>query len=244
MGSPDPITTGLTVAAMLSAAKQVENFIAAVAGHPGESISTILGNMAHRRLKNAESVAEKAHFILLDIGAKPKEVPLDVLQPLLESASLQEDEYLQDAWAKLLANAATGGVPPSYVAILREFGRREVVFLQTLWNGAQVNNPTLVFKPNTVRNYYSLDRLQENFRQAGLSREPEKDTIRVNQSATNQQDDVSPDGRVLQEIVDLLRRAGTIAQITAGSPPDSYFVTALGWGFLSACQSPKSKADN
>jgi|SRR5579863_7383478 len=106
MSIPDPITTGIVTAAALQAAKQGQEFIAAAAGHPGESLGTILGNLGRRRMQNAEAVGNKAHLTLLNIGVKAQEVPLNILQPLLESASLQEDPSLQAVWANLRANAA------------------------------------------------------------------------------------------------------------------------------------------
>src|ERR1700733_15638819 len=100
------VAIGTSVATINQVAKQVQDFIAAATGHPGESIGTILGNMANRRRHNVESVVGKAHFILLNLGKMPREVPLNVLHPLLEGASLQEDDYLRDTWANLLANSA------------------------------------------------------------------------------------------------------------------------------------------
>ena len=50
MATPDPgVTTGVVLAGTLQAAKQVQDFVAAVTGHPGETIGTILGNMFQRR---------------------------------------------------------------------------------------------------------------------------------------------------------------------------------------------------
>jgi hypothetical protein len=136
----DPVTTGLVVAGALGAAKQARDFIAAVSGHPGETIGTMLGNVANRRLKNVEAVSGKSHLILLDIGVEPSEVPLNILQPILEGASLQDDPNLQSAWANLLANAADGRqknrVEPSFVAMLRNLSSREVRFLESLCSGA------------------------------------------------------------------------------------------------------------
>lgn len=41
MAIADPVTTGVVLAGTLQAAKQVQDFIAAVTGHPGETIGTI-----------------------------------------------------------------------------------------------------------------------------------------------------------------------------------------------------------
>jgi hypothetical protein len=52
-----------------------------------------------RLLKKAEAIAKAAGFV-------PKAVPIKVLFPLLEGASLEDHEDLQDMWAALLANAS------------------------------------------------------------------------------------------------------------------------------------------
>ena len=124
-------------AGVLQVAKQAQDFLTAVTGHPGESIGTILGNAVKRRLDNVEAVSSKAQFILLDVGVKAREIPLPILQPALEAASMHEDSYLQDTWANLLANAADerqkNPVEPSFARILAELSAREVGFLNALY---------------------------------------------------------------------------------------------------------------
>src|SRR5690348_3272076 len=67
---PDPLT-GLTIGAVAGvAAKQAQDFIAAVSGHAGESIGTILGTITKRRLDNAEAIGSRAYLTLLNIGVK------------------------------------------------------------------------------------------------------------------------------------------------------------------------------
>jgi|HubBroStandDraft_6_1064221.scaffolds.fasta_scaffold814787_2 hypothetical protein len=136
MSVPDPVTTGIVVGTTLGLAKEAKDFIAAASGHKGESIGTILGDIVQRRRNNAETVIGRSHLILLNIGVKAGEVPLNVLQPMIEGASLQEDPTLQEIWANLLANAADprkkNPVEPSFAGILRELSSREVIFLDAL----------------------------------------------------------------------------------------------------------------
>jgi hypothetical protein len=133
---PDPVT-GLTIGAAIAvAAKQAQEFIAAVSGHPGESIGTILGTITKRRLDNAEAVGNQAYLTLLNIGIEPEAVPLSVLVPALEGASLQEEPPMQEMWANLLANAADprkiAPVAATFPAILRELSARDVRFLDAI----------------------------------------------------------------------------------------------------------------
>jgi hypothetical protein len=68
-------------------------------------------------------------------------VPLSIIHPALEAASLEEDDDLQDTWANLLANAADVRQPdvmsPSFPLILKELGAREVKFLDVLYQHAE-----------------------------------------------------------------------------------------------------------
>jgi hypothetical protein len=78
-------------------------------------------------LKKAEQMAK-------DAGFTPKAVPIKLLFPLLEGASLEEDEDLHTMWAALLANAASPTnaeqVRPGFVAILKQMAPDEVVLLK------------------------------------------------------------------------------------------------------------------
>ncbi len=224
MSDADPITTGLVVAAALEAVKQTQDFIAALTGHPGESIATILGNMANRRLKNAETVFRKCQFICLDLGIKPGEVPLNILQPVLEGASLQEDPQLQDVWANLLANAVKDQIEPSFARILRELTSREVRFIDYLYESVgQVYN--LQFEEDSLKKQYGL---------AGLGAADNGFDVMM---------DVLEANRIMRRIT--LETMGTIAyggSTVTRSPAqnlEAFCFTALGIAFVQACRRPE-----
>lgn len=69
-------------------------------------------------------------------GFEPNSVAPHLLFPILEAASLQEDEELQDRWACLLANAARPGraddVLPSFVEVLKQLSPFEAQCLKKL----------------------------------------------------------------------------------------------------------------
>jgi hypothetical protein len=64
----------------------------------------------------------------------PKAVPIKILFPLLEGASLEENEDLHTMWAALLANAASPTksemVRPGFIAIMRQMAPDEAVLLK------------------------------------------------------------------------------------------------------------------
>lgn len=67
---------------------------------------------------------KKAEQMARDAGFTPKAVPIKLLFPLLEDASLEEDENLHNMWAALLANASSPDraekVRPEFLGILKQ----------------------------------------------------------------------------------------------------------------------------
>jgi len=59
------------------------------------------------RLKNQISILNKAQKLLKDNSIKAHSIPIKLLVPLIESASLEEEPKLQLMWSRLLVNAAT-----------------------------------------------------------------------------------------------------------------------------------------
>jgi hypothetical protein len=138
MSVPDPVTTGVALASALQIAKQAQEFLAAATGHPGESVGTILGNMKRQRVQHVEQIVSKSHFTLLNIGVTAKDVPLKIIHPLLEAASLEDNPEIQELWANLIANAADprGGVivRESFTPALRQLTPADVHFLDKLYD--------------------------------------------------------------------------------------------------------------
>jgi hypothetical protein len=87
-----------------------------------------------RLLQKAESMASKAGFT-------PQAVPLKLLFPLLEGASLEEDEDLHTMWAALLANASHPSllnlVLPSFAEVLRVLTPDEAKVLDAAYRYAR-----------------------------------------------------------------------------------------------------------
>jgi hypothetical protein len=74
------------------------------------------------RVKRSVRLLQDAQQFASAAGLQLKAVAPRLLFPILESASLQDDEDLQARWAALLANAATSpnSVHPSFIEILRQ----------------------------------------------------------------------------------------------------------------------------
>jgi hypothetical protein len=96
------------------------------------------GNAKFRRWENQQKLIDKAQHILAARGieAPTRDVPLNMALPLLGYASLEENDELQDLWARLLANAAdaSSGVEPrtTYVEMLKGLSTFDVRIFEML----------------------------------------------------------------------------------------------------------------
>ena len=65
-------------------------------------------------------------------------IPLKLAVPLLEAASLEDDDYLQDLWARLLVNAANGNshvtLQRAHIAVLEQLTSLEALILQKVYS--------------------------------------------------------------------------------------------------------------
>jgi hypothetical protein len=261
MNIPDPVATALITAGALEVAKQGQDFIAAAAGHPGQSLGTIVGNWTNRQFLNTEVIGNKAHLILLGLGTTPKEVPLNVLHPLLESASLQENPDLQDIWAKLLANAANpeyeGEVLLAFVSMLKELTPREVKFLDCLYEAIErvpVDKPPLAISADTGG--YTVQQLFDLYGEAGL-------LLITKLSRKPTEEEAERDRNDFQRTLGLVVRTGIMSELPRVQPIEVqrsegssrygipsfvvgekftlptktvYNFTNLGWEFVEACR--------
>lgn len=251
MGIPDPVTTGVVLASALQIAKQGQEFIAAAVGRPGESIGTILGGLVHRRVENVEAVGNKAHLILLNIGEYPQEGPLDIIQPILEGASLQENPSMQDVWANLLANATDprkqNPVSASFPRVLQELGSREAKFLNAVYMDSiekLAGNPPWRVPEDAA---HSMETLRDIYHKAALS---------MRRLAFLNVGDGSDDPRELQRqqgefriTIDVLERHNLIQKIVTmtghagfdggtNKLSEIFRLTAFGSAFIKACRPP------
>ena len=76
-----------------------------------------------------------------------RSVPLNVAIPIFEAASIEEDNDLQDLWARLLVNAADANsgiqVRRGLVSILQDFSQAEARLLQAIHNAPSMNGGVL-----------------------------------------------------------------------------------------------------
>src|SRR5690349_16943252 len=138
----DPITTALAKTAEAALGEAVkensQSFLRAVFHDPAQELGALLGDkIRERRHANLIKATSRAQERLKASGHTATEVPLSIIHPALEAASVEENPDLQETWANMLANAADldnpGAVAPSFPAILKELRPVDVRFLAVLY---------------------------------------------------------------------------------------------------------------
>ncbi|MDY6879874.1 MAG: Abi-alpha family protein [Thermodesulfobacteriota bacterium] len=95
--------------------------------------------LKYMRWERQMRLMERASAYMKSIGieAPTKPIPLKLAIPLLEAASLEDDDYLQDLWAKLLVNSSIKGSPidlnRSYIDILERLSHLEATILSVIY---------------------------------------------------------------------------------------------------------------
>ena len=125
----------------LKLAEKVGPFIARIIGEPLNQISGIVTDkLKYIRWERSVRLVDRAQELMEQRGSRLalRPVAMNVAFPLLEAASLEEDDELQDIWANLLVNAADGNsgidVKRALVSILQDFSVVEVRLLQAIYD--------------------------------------------------------------------------------------------------------------
>jgi hypothetical protein len=129
----DPVTAASAAAAAGKAVAKADDAGAELSGEAGHFLAQLSGGALQeiraswgdrvraRRMRTQIKLLEDAQDHLRRVGRDPREVKWNLLFPLLEAASLEDDPDMAARWAALLANAAdpeASDVPPSFPDIL------------------------------------------------------------------------------------------------------------------------------
>jgi Abortive infection alpha len=259
MTGGDPIFSKAIETAVSKGFQEAEDFALAVLGSEEDaSLGRALGRIVRRQWANFRAVNQKAQLIILNLGLDSSDIPLPVLKPLIEGASLEEDESLQNTWANLLANASDARkllpINAAYSAILRELSATEVRLLTAL-ETAQLKT--------TVYDQLTENQIAQIFYDIGLSPIRLTGLTYVERHQHEKEREHYRD--LLEHSLDILKRNQLIKEtlfiedvqidvaagaIYAGERPDSlsvdsspvFVVTALGRSFIRACSTPVAKA--
>ncbi|HEX8275834.1 MAG TPA: Abi-alpha family protein [Longimicrobiaceae bacterium] len=185
----DPITTAAIVAAGVSAlSPAAQEFAKKLFGPLADELGKAIANpVGEWRARRAARVLTRGMEILDELEIEPAAPSPKLLIPLLEAASLEDNEGLVEHWATLLANAAAGShghpVHPRFPAILRELTPSDASVLHQFSTGflptegemeqlslfhtmAGVTTDEMVFSATTLISL-GLVELESDFRDTG-----------------------------------------------------------------------------
>jgi hypothetical protein len=227
--APDILKGGAALAGALKLTDVIKAFLGPATAEIAERFRDDVRLYRYGRqlecLKKAEKMAKAAGFT-------PKAVPIKLLFPLLDGASLEENEDLHTMWAALLANAASpetaGIVRPGFIAILKQMAPDEAALLKGIADSTEGYESFL--RGFRAPSKQLLDRAISGWRQGRQIEQLRAGFRRENE------DDSTTDLR-LETCVQLLERSGLI-EVGEGI----LIMSALGKRFLESCNPPKSKA--
>jgi hypothetical protein len=138
--------------------KPVSNLIERIFGVAADEIGLILGNeLRARRMQRQATLFKKVQEAVNDAGFEPQQVSDKIWMPILQSASLEDDEFLQEQWAALLANAADPRSDnqdlASFARILEQLTSRDAKFLKALYTDPAAQRSEYMNEP-TIYQYY------------------------------------------------------------------------------------------
>ena len=143
-----------------------------IIGEPLEQIASIITDkLKYVRWERSVRLVDRANGFMAkrDSQLKLKPIPLNVAIPILEAASLEEDDDLQDIWARLLVIAADINsrvqVKRGFVSIIQDISHMEARLLQAIYSAPPMKGgvPTKGLPDNYIQ-------LEE--KESGLPPEP------------------------------------------------------------------------
>lgn len=127
----------------LEVSEKVGFFVAKVLGEPIEQAVGILGDkLKFMRWERKIRLIDRVEEISEQRGNVGKEIPVPpkLAIPIIENASLEEDNLLQDLWAKMIVSAQDhelkSKVRSAFIDIIKQLESRDVIFLDALYRSA------------------------------------------------------------------------------------------------------------
>jgi len=129
-----------TTGKAIDASQEFGGFISRyISGPLEQGIGIFEDKLKYMRWERQMRLMQRASDYMASMGieAPTKPIPLKLAIPLLEAASLEDDDYLQDLWAKLLVNSSIEGSPinlnRSYIDILERLSHLEAKILNVIY---------------------------------------------------------------------------------------------------------------
>jgi hypothetical protein len=250
--------------------KEAESFLSTVLNEPARALSGLLADKINaRRQRNLIPMVLEANKRLKEAGLQPKAVPLKIIHPLLESASLEEEPDLRELWANLLSNAADSReinpVHPIFISILNNLTSSEAKFLNALYDARNVRGRVKMVQPGVdlLGVGISDQQLLDIGRECGVIERPPSRVSQIQGEKPDRGQYFQDCAKALHRIIDILRRNGIIKETTVLLPvrirqsqvergpyndadtldietEQEYRLTELGVDFVRACRAPST----
>ena len=208
--------------------KPASDVLLKLLGPAAQETGQMLGDIVRvYRLGRSVKLLNKVKRLAEEAGFEPRAVPVRLLLPILEVASLEQDEDLHTMWANLLANAANPSTDPdltgwpAFLEVLKQLSPYEARFLERLY-GRALRYGRAIFQQEF---YLGTD--QDLAAYTG-------DPIEAH---------VSGGWMKLHLLLDNVERLGIVARRrriarfeSPTNPEPDYYLTAFGYRFLLACR--------
>ncbi len=116
-----------TTGKAIDASRELGGFLSRfIKGSAEQAAGIVEDKLKYMRWERQVRLIKRANGFLNEIGLRTptKAVPLKIAIPIFQAASLEEDDYLQDLWAKLLVNAGDSErnveIRRAYLSILED----------------------------------------------------------------------------------------------------------------------------
>jgi hypothetical protein len=212
----------------------ISDIVKRIAGPLADEIGESLAVLAKPyRIMLSVKMFQKAQRMLKQAGVTPNAVPPRLFLPILEAASIQDNEELHSRWAALLANASlqADAVHPSFIEVLRQLAPDDAALLDKLYDSCMEKRSRRV-KPWVDQISYAE---REERRASGEDPEPSfENLIRLGLIATKYEFDGS--AIEVQHSSNLRHfRAKAGRALT-----DDDYLTEFAIRFVHACRAPKT----
>jgi hypothetical protein len=141
--------------------EKVGGFVSKVIGGASNQVGGILEDWTrYYRYKNLLSIADKVERIHAKRKILGKTIPIPprVAIPMLESASLEDDDALQEVWARLIANSTDPnfktGLHPGYIEVIKQLSPDDGTILNSF---IQREKYPIIFSKMEVKEYLEAE---------------------------------------------------------------------------------------
>ncbi|MBS9777318.1 MAG: DUF4393 domain-containing protein [Gammaproteobacteria bacterium] len=214
----------------LETSEKIGGFLAKVLGEPIEMAAGILGDkLKFMRWERQIRFMDRVNEVNCKRGIEGKEVPVPpkLVIPIIENASLEEDDLLQDLWVNLISSAqgeeSSHEVRTAFIDIIKQLESIDVLILDSIFRG--------YIKLVDRENIYT-----ESPRNVIFSKETIMSTLKINEQIYEDSIDNLMRVRCLRsevKIINGISMGGEKPTVDMGY--DSLCLTTLGVKFVMAC---------